>query len=399
MQRIHVIGGGLAGFTAAITAAESGALVTVHEAHHTLGGRARTAEGPYRTNDGPHALYRRGPALDLARAARPPRPDRHRAAAPGRQTPLPAGRRPAQDPAPRPPPPDPPPGRTRPRRHRFPHLGHRPGRRGGRPRGRAFRRCRALPPRPRFALRRVRPGAAAPRRRTAARGPLPGRRLGAGHRPDGRARLEPERPDRDGDPDRPERPRRAGPQRPGRRRHLPRRRPRPAPRPHPDVGQRQDRPDRPGPAHPPRRRVRRLRPGRPRLDRTLQRPGPHPRPGGPTARPGPDSRRPRRVEGDGIARAEDLLDLGFPGWRDRVEWRREALATGRTGAVDRPGTTWRDRPAIDRGNGIYLAGDQVAAPGLLREVSFNSGMEAAVLALGASEQSLPTGRPLDLKRS
>lgn len=61
MQRIHIIGGGLAGFTAAITAAESGALVTVHEAHHTLGGRARTAEGPYRTNDGPHALYCRGP--------------------------------------------------------------------------------------------------------------------------------------------------------------------------------------------------------------------------------------------------------------------------------------------------------------------------------------------------
>lgn len=61
MQRIHIIGGGLAGFTAAITAAESGAPVTVHEAHHTLGGRARTAEDPYRTNDGPHALYRRGP--------------------------------------------------------------------------------------------------------------------------------------------------------------------------------------------------------------------------------------------------------------------------------------------------------------------------------------------------
>lgn len=101
----------------------------------------------------------------------------------------------------------------------------------------------------------------------------------------------------------------------------------------------------------------------------------------------------------GIARAEDVLDLGFPGWRDRVEWRREALAAGRTGAVDRPGTTWRDRPAIDRGNGVYLAGDQVAAPGLLSEVSFNSGMEAALLALGRGEQRSPNRRTPDLERS
>ncbi|MEU8891397.1 NAD(P)-binding protein [Streptomyces sp. NPDC048442] len=83
----------------------------------------------------------------------------------------------------------------------------------------------------------------------------------------------------------------------------------------------------------------------------------------------------------GIARAERLLDLGLPGWRERVTHRAEALATGRTGALDLPGTTWRDRPAIDRGNGIYLAGDQVAAPGLLAEVSFNSALEAASLAL------------------
>lgn len=61
MQRITVIGGGFAGLTAAITAAEAGAEVTLHEAHHTLGGRARTAEGPYRTNEGPHALYSGGP--------------------------------------------------------------------------------------------------------------------------------------------------------------------------------------------------------------------------------------------------------------------------------------------------------------------------------------------------
>ncbi len=61
MLHITVIGGGVAGLTAAITAAESGARVTLREAHHTLGGRARTAEGPYKTNEGPHALYNGGP--------------------------------------------------------------------------------------------------------------------------------------------------------------------------------------------------------------------------------------------------------------------------------------------------------------------------------------------------
>ncbi|GAA2609942.1 FAD-dependent oxidoreductase [Streptomyces axinellae] len=82
-----------------------------------------------------------------------------------------------------------------------------------------------------------------------------------------------------------------------------------------------------------------------------------------------------------LARAEHLLDLGFPGWRERVVHRREAVAEGRTGAVDPPGTTWRDRPAVDRGDGVYVAGDQVAAPGVLSEVSFNSALEAVRLAL------------------
>ncbi|MFP3991642.1 FAD-dependent oxidoreductase [Streptomyces sp. E11-3] len=91
---------------------------------------------------------------------------------------------------------------------------------------------------------------------------------------------------------------------------------------------------------------------------------------------------------DGVLRAEQLLDLGMPGWRERTTWRREALATGRTGAVDRPGTTWRDRPAIDRGDGVYLAGDQVAAPGVLSEVSFTSAVEAATLALGAVRRQI-----------
>ena len=46
---------------------------------------------------------------------------------------------------------------------------------------------------------------------------------------------------------------------------------------------------------------------------------------------------------------------------------------GRTGPLDHPGKTWRDRPAVDRGDGVFLAGDMVAAPGLLSEVSWASG--------------------------
>ena len=54
---------------------------------------------------------------------------------------------------------------------------------------------------------------------------------------------------------------------------------------------------------------------------------------------------------------------------------------GRTQRSARPpGTTWRERPAIDRGNGIFLCGDQVAAPGCLSEVSFASAIEAGTLA-------------------
>jgi phytoene dehydrogenase-like protein len=81
-------------------------------------------------------------------------------------------------------------------------------------------------------------------------------------------------------------------------------------------------------------------------------------------------------------RIESVMDAGFPGWRERETWRRRSLAENSTGAIDRPGTTWRDRPAIDQGDGLYLAGDALAAPGLLSEVSFNSAIEAARLASG-----------------
>ncbi|MBL8924860.1 MAG: NAD(P)-binding protein [Pseudonocardia sp.] len=78
-----------------------------------------------------------------------------------------------------------------------------------------------------------------------------------------------------------------------------------------------------------------------------------------------------------LARLEHLLDLGFPRWRDRVVWRRSEFAAGRSGALDLPGSTWRDRPAVDRGDGVFLAGDLVAAPGMRGEVSLNSALHAA----------------------
>lgn len=93
--------------------------------------------------------------------------------------------------------------------------------------------------------------------------------------------------------------------------------------------------------------------------------------------------RPGEPKAAALARLERIADLALPGWRERTTWRRDAVAAGRTGALDLPGTSWRDRPAVERGDGVWLAGDQVAAPGLLAEVAVNSALAAARAALGA----------------
>lgn len=99
------------------------------------------------------------------------------------------------------------------------------------------------------------------------------------------------------------------------------------------------------------------------------------------------------VEG-GVRRLEAVLDGTFPDWRGREVWRRRMEMEGLTGAVDLPGTTWRDRPAIDRGGGVFLAGDGVAAPGLLSEVAFASASRAAAGALAlARSHSRSSVRP------
>ncbi len=62
-----VIGAGLAGLTAAATAARAGKLVVVVEAE-AVGGRARTdLRNGYRFNQGPHALVRGGEASRILR--------------------------------------------------------------------------------------------------------------------------------------------------------------------------------------------------------------------------------------------------------------------------------------------------------------------------------------------
>ncbi|MFC8226669.1 NAD(P)-binding protein [Streptomyces sp. NPDC057287] len=398
MQQIHVVGGGLAGLTAAITAAESRARVTLHEAHHTLGGRARTSEGRYLTNEGPHALYRRGPHWTWLEqrgllgpfASVPPLEGTrflfHRGGALRRTPPLAllrlAGRSPRRAPV-----------DTDFRSWATGQVGAAGARAAAHYMGVALfhhdagslsaafvqerlRRATALPPEARYPVGgwarlvdrmasrawdlgvRIRTGARVGPRDLAglrADGPV----IVATHLDAARTLLEDPALTWDS----------------GRTALL-------------DLALR-------------------TRRGDPFVVSDLDAPGwierftaqdPTLAPSGEQLVQAQIPLAPGTPRADAVRRAEHLLDLGFPGWRDRTTWRREALASGRTGAVDKPGTTWRDRPAVDRGEGILLAGDQVAAPGLLSEVAFNSGIEAAVLAvklLGGTPRTAPrtTGAP------
>ncbi|GAA3372764.1 NAD(P)-binding protein [Streptomyces sannanensis] len=379
MHHITVIGGGLAGLTAAITAAESGARVTLYEAHRTLGGRARTAEGPYRTNEGPHALYvkgphwtwlkqrgllgpittvpplegtrfrfhrggaqRRTPPLALLRLARvspehaPVDVDFHSWAATRVGT---AGARAAAHYA------------------AVALFHHDPGELSAAFVQERLVRAATLPPEARY----PRGGWGELAERMTAHAWNLGVRIETGTRLD----TLPE----DG-------PVIVATSLDAARRLLG------------DDTLRWD-----------SGRTAlidlalKTRSGDPFVISDLDAPGwlerftaqdPGLAPAGRQLIQSQIPIAPGESKAEGTARAERLLDAGFPGWRERTVWRRDALASGRTGAVDRPGTTWRDRPAIARGSGVWLAGDQVAAPGVLSEVAFNSGIEAATLALKAA---------------
>lgn len=97
--------------------------------------------------------------------------------------------------------------------------------------------------------------------------------------------------------------------------------------------------------------------------------------------------RPGESLEEGVTRVEEMLDAGYPDWRSRETWRRRMVVEDESGALDLPGTTWRDRPAGDRGDGVHLVGDMVAAPGLLSEVSFVSALNAVAHVAGQRQLS------------
>lgn len=94
-----IVGGGLAGLTAAAFLARAGCSVVLYEKSRELGGRARTSEREgYTLNFGPHALYRGGAAAPILRElgvrwhGKPPRQAGY-GFAEGRLQPLPTGLR------------------------------------------------------------------------------------------------------------------------------------------------------------------------------------------------------------------------------------------------------------------------------------------------------------------
>ncbi|MFI9171802.1 FAD-dependent oxidoreductase [Streptomyces lincolnensis] len=383
MHRITVIGGGFAGLTAAITAAEAGAKVTVYEAHHTLGGRARTAEGPYRTNDGPHALYSGGPHWSWLRqrnligplAPIPPleaarlrlrHKDTLRRTPPfamlkllrhsARQAPVDrdfmswATEQAGEEGA-----------RAAAHYSAVALFHHDPGALSAAFVQERLRRATKLPPEAHYPCG----GWGNLIDRMAARAWNLGVRMETLSRVDTLPTDTPVVVATSLDAAR----RLLGDDSltwaSGRTTLI-------------DLAVRARRGDAfavsdldaPG-------WIERFT----AQDRSLA-------PAGEQLIQGQIPIAPHESKAHGVARAEHLLDLAYEGWRERVVWRRESVANGRTGAVDLPGTSWRDRPAIDRGHDVYLAGDQVAAPGVLSEVSFNSALTAVSLALGRSHLDL-----------
>ncbi|MDR0358810.1 MAG: FAD-dependent oxidoreductase, partial [bacterium] len=75
-------------------------------------------------------------------------------------------------------------------------------------------------------------------------------------------------------------------------------------------------------------------------------------------------------------RIQRVLDVAYPDWSDRAVFDRPYLIAS-PGARDPVGSNWRARPAIDRGDGVLLAGDWVAAEGFLAGVCFTSAAAAA----------------------
>lgn len=103
--------------------------------------------------------------------------------------------------------------------------------------------------------------------------------------------------------------------------------------------------------------------------------------------------RPDETLDAAVARLEALVDSAYLGRRDRETWRRRARIVDETGALDLPGCTWRDRPAVQQAEGVWLVNDRVAAPGLLSEVTHHAALQA-VAQLGVSDRSRVRPRPV-----
>jgi phytoene dehydrogenase-like protein len=82
---------------------------------------------------------------------------------------------------------------------------------------------------------------------------------------------------------------------------------------------------------------------------------------------------------------EALADAVQPGWRERATMQRflprmvavSAIATAAAGGL-------AGRPRVDRGDGLYLAGDWVGPEGWLVDAALSSGADAAAAALGTA---------------
>jgi phytoene dehydrogenase-like protein len=83
------------------------------------------------------------------------------------------------------------------------------------------------------------------------------------------------------------------------------------------------------------------------------------------------------------AELERLADVVQPGWRERVKLERFLPRMVPVSAIPAPGGGLAGRPAVDRGDGLYLAGDWVGPTGWLVDAALASGAAAAAAALSA----------------
>lgn len=78
---------------------------------------------------------------------------------------------------------------------------------------------------------------------------------------------------------------------------------------------------------------------------------------------------------------EELADAVQPGWRERATLERFLPRMVAVSATPTPGGGLAGRPAVDRGEGLYLAGDWVGPEGWLVDAALASGAAAAASAL------------------